>query len=156
MREDRARSRLRLLFCGADELAESVVPLERMRRDDKSVYARVVGQGDLDGHLCPAGAPPLIEHVSDGLSGEGTTAMRVGERRVELSGTILVKQAKQPGGSAAQVSTVFGDLSKKGLGCWATSKQSIAPAMLAALAFVHEERSQVGFVFDLLAHAPGT
>ncbi len=93
-------------------MAESVVPLERMRRDDEAVYARVVGQCDLDGHRCTAGPTPLVEHVSDRLSGEGAAAMGVGEGYVELGRAILVEQAKQAAGGATQVAAVFGNFSR--------------------------------------------
>src|SRR5450755_2214268 len=114
-----------------------------MRRDDEAVYTRVVGQGDLDRHRCAARPTPLVEHVSHGLRSEGTAAMGVSERCVELSGAVLVKQAKQAAGSAAQVAAMFSDFSKRRLGRWATGEQSIASAMLAALALVHEQRREV-------------
>jgi hypothetical protein len=61
-----------------------------------------------------AGAAALIEHVSVRLRGEGAAVVRVGERDVELARPVLVEEAKQAGGRAAEMAAVEGNLARNG------------------------------------------
>ena len=70
---------------------ERVVGTERMWRDDQIAHARIVGQDGRHWCLRIPGAPPLVEHVSHGLSRKGATATGFGQSGFEFDSAVLSK-----------------------------------------------------------------
>ena len=80
--------------------------------------------------------------------------MGLGEREVELGGPVLVEQAKETRGGAAEMSAVEGDFPEERLRARAGGHQSVSPAMLARVALLVGEAVEVARVFDLPTSLP--
>jgi hypothetical protein len=69
--------------------------------------------------------------VGDRLGGEGATPVRLGEREVELGGSVVIEQAEKSTRGPAEMSAVLGDLLEERLSAGASGHDAIAAAVLA-------------------------
>ena len=93
--------------------------------------------------------------MGDRLGDEGAPAVRLGEREVDLGGSVVIEQTEQSTGGAAEMTAVLGDLLEERPSARAGGDDAIAAAVLARTALVVLESFQMALVFDLSPALPG-
>ncbi len=130
---------------------EVVVVVEAVGLDDLVSDARVVGERGHDDGLLAIGAPPLVQDVRDGLGAERAAVVRVAEGDVEGNGTVLIEEAEETSGRAAEMSAVESDLPEKRSGGRTDGKEAVLSTVFSCLPLFGGERREMSLVLDLLA-----
>src|SRR5690606_3695584 len=118
--------------------------------------ARVVGQGDFEGHGSAARTATLVEDVSYRLGSEGATTVALLDGGLELFGAVLIEQVQQAGGRSTDVPAMQSHRFEERRGTRAAGRQPIAPSMTARLSLGFAEACEMLVAFNLLPFVPAS
>src|SRR5439155_8000894 len=90
----------------------------------------------------------------DRLGSERASTAGLGERSLELRGSVLGEQMKQPSGRAAEVAAVHGDLLEERCSTRTGRNETMAPPMLAGASLLVGETLEMHLGFDLPSALP--
>ncbi len=121
-----------------------------MRRDPEVAHAGIGGQHEVEQGRLVAGAVALLEHVGDGGGADRAAREGLGERGIQCGRADLIEQAQQARGLTGERVAADGEGVDEGLGVRTGVPEAIAAAELVGVAFLGDERGEVGVVFDAL------